>query len=174
MSFNHLEPATNKSRVKFGHHTMRPDADQLYSFYQIWKAAVDEIADVDGLYPTFVLNLDPASANTVAKTNGIGNVWGADDSQSAIWYQTSTGWNLAKDDLRVQTWSRQLTAKLHALNQAKGLSTEFIYMGDAGEDQDPWVGMPVENVERMKMVRAKYDGGGVFTYLNWGGFKLPN
>ncbi|PQE24048.1 FAD binding domain protein [Rutstroemia sp. NJR-2017a BVV2] len=152
----------------------RPDADQLYLFYQIWKAAVDEIADVDGLYPTFVMNLDPASANTIAKNNGVGNVWGADDTDSAIWYQTSTGWNLAKDDLRVQTWSHQLTAKLHALNQAKGISTEFIYMGDAGEDQDPWVGMPVKNVEKMKTIRAKYDVGGVFTYLNWGGFKLPN
>jgi hypothetical protein len=74
----------------------------------------------------------------------------------------------------VQTWSHQLTAKLHALNQAKGISTEFIYMGDAGEDQDPWVGMPAENVEKMKTIRAKYDVGGVFTYLNWGGFKLPN
>lgn len=63
---------------------MKVDADQLYSFYQIWKAAVDEIADVDGLYPTFVLNLDPASANTVAKKNGVGNVWGADDNESTI------------------------------------------------------------------------------------------
>lgn len=60
---------------------MRPDADQLFLIYQLWKDAVDQIADVDGLYPTFVANIAPASAATVAKTNGVGDTWGLDDSE---------------------------------------------------------------------------------------------
>jgi hypothetical protein len=63
----------------FAHHSMVPDADVLYSIIEAWKIAVDEISDVQGLYPTFVTNISPASAARVAKTNGIGNVWGLDD-----------------------------------------------------------------------------------------------
>jgi hypothetical protein len=39
---------------------------------------------VEGLLPTFVLNLVPKSASTVAKTNGIGNTFGLDDKESFI------------------------------------------------------------------------------------------
>lgn len=63
---------------------MKPDADQLYKLYQIWKEAVDQVADVQRLYPTFVMNVMPKSAMTVAKTNGVGNIWGLDDNQSWI------------------------------------------------------------------------------------------
>ena len=63
---------------------MKPDADQLYRIYQAWKTAVDEISDVEGLYPTFVMNVLPKSALSIAKNNGIGNTWGLDDDQSYI------------------------------------------------------------------------------------------
>jgi hypothetical protein len=45
---------------------------------------VDEISDVEGLVPTFVMNVLPKSALSVAKNNGIGNTWGLDDDQSYI------------------------------------------------------------------------------------------
>ena len=45
---------------------------------------MDEISDVEGLYPTFVMNVLPASALSVAKNNDIGNTWGLDDDQSYI------------------------------------------------------------------------------------------
>jgi altronate dehydratase len=60
----------------FSHKTMKPDQDVLVSIYKAWKDAVDQIADVDGLYPTFVTNVAPAGAQRVALTNGVGNVWG--------------------------------------------------------------------------------------------------
>lgn len=72
----------------------------------------------------------------------------------------------------METWSCQLTEYLHSLNQAKNLSTEFVYMGDAGEWQDPFVRFAPGNVEKMKTIREKYDVDGVFSRLNWGGFKL--
>ncbi|EAW17185.1 FAD-binding oxidoreductase [Aspergillus fischeri NRRL 181] len=158
-------------RVMFSHHTVQPDPETLYSIYQAWKTAVDEIADVKGLYPTFVMNLSPAGAARVGRTNGIGNVWGLDE-QPMIWWQFSTGWDLASDDIRVQTWSRRLTESLHTINRKKGTSSEFVYMGDAGEWQDPFAGFPEANVRRMKAVRAAYDPLRTFSRLNWGGFKL--
>lgn len=72
----------------------------------------------------------------------------------------------------MQAWSQQLTERLHAINQEKGLASEFIYMGDAGEWQDPFLGLPEKNVQRMRDIRAAYDPDGVFSRLSWGGFKL--
>jgi len=70
--------------VQFGHKTIKPDTAQLLKIYEAWKAAVDELSDVEGLVPTFVMNVLPKSALSVAKNNGIGNTWGLDDDQSYI------------------------------------------------------------------------------------------
>jgi hypothetical protein len=55
---------------------MKPDPEAILSIYKAWKSAVDQISDVEGLYPTFVLNEITAPSLRVAQTNGIGNVWG--------------------------------------------------------------------------------------------------
>jgi len=88
-----------------------------------------------------------------------------------VW-QFSTGWALAQDDLRIKAWSQQLAEKLHAINVQKGIASEFVYMGDAGEWQNPYAGFPNENVARMREIRSSYDPHGIFSRLNWGGFKL--
>lgn len=59
---------------------MKPDPEVLVSIYKAWKDAVDEISDVEGLYPTFVTNVVSAGAARVALTNDVGNVWGLEDS----------------------------------------------------------------------------------------------
>lgn len=66
------------------HYTVKPDADVLYSLYQAWKSAVDQIADVEGLYLTFVMNILPRGVARVGKTNGAGNVWDLDNDQAWI------------------------------------------------------------------------------------------
>ncbi|KAJ5741338.1 hypothetical protein N7533_010747 [Penicillium manginii] len=166
-----LDSPKQMFRVMFSHKTMKPDAEVLVSIYKAWKDAVDQIADVEGLYPTFVTNVASAPAARVALTNGVGNVWGLEDTGHILW-QFSTGWALAQDDLRIEAWSRQLAESLHAINVEKGIASEFVYMGDAGEWQDPFAGFPKENVARMKEIRSSYDPEGVFSRLNWGGFKL--
>jgi hypothetical protein len=69
-------------------------------------------------------------------------------------------------------WARSLLDYWHLQNQDKGVSSEFIYMGDAGDFQDPFAGFSLQNVQRMRSIRDTYDPMGVFTRLNWGGFKL--
>jgi hypothetical protein len=71
-------------------------------------------------------------------------------------------------------WARGFVDYWHQENQAKDLVSEFIYMGDAGDFQDHFAGFPLENVQRMRDVRDAYDPLGVFSRLNWGGFKLGN
>ena len=70
------------------------------------------------------------------------------------------------------SWAKNFVEYHHSINQAMGIACEFIYMGDAGEFQDPWITFPPENVDRLRKVRANYDPGHVFFKLNWGGFKL--
>ncbi|KPM35586.1 hypothetical protein AK830_g10986 [Neonectria ditissima] len=158
--------------IQFAHKSIKPDADQLYRIYQSWKVAVEDVSDVEGLYPTFVMNVLLASAASVAKNNGVGNTWGLDDDQPLILWQLATGWAKGTDDLRMTNWARSFVDYWHSENQAKDLASEFIYMGDAGEFQDPFPGFPLENVRRLRNVREEYDSAGVFRRLNWGGFKL--
>lgn len=60
----------------------------------------------------------------------------------------------------------------HRMNQEKGLSSDFVYMGDAGETQEVFQYYGNENFEKMRQIRDIYDPDLVFTRLNWGGFKL--
>ncbi|KAJ5734885.1 uncharacterized protein N7483_000010 [Penicillium malachiteum] len=166
-----LDSPKQTMRVQFSHKTMKPDSKVLYSIYSAWKDAVDEISDVQGLYPTFVTNVISPTSIRVAKTNGVGNVWGLEEQPLIIW-QFSTGWDLAQDDIRMEAWSRQLSEHLHGINKKLGLASEFVYMGDAGEWQDPYAGFPGENVDRMREIRSAYDPAGVFSILSYGGFKL--
>lgn len=177
--------------IQFGHKTMKADADQLYRTYEVWKAAVEDISDVEGLIPTLVLNTMAPSAMSVAKNNGIGNAWGLNDDEALISesgeslfgrialiscdtvWQTSTAWDKEESDLRVTNFARGVLDDMHAENVAKGLASEFIYMGDAAEFQNPFLGFPAGNIERMRNVRAAYDPLDVFTRQDWGGFKLP-
>ncbi|PVH82943.1 FAD-binding domain-containing protein [Cadophora sp. DSE1049] len=169
-----LDTPNQMFRVQFAHKTMVPDTDQLVKIFKAWKDAVDTISDVEGLYPTFVLNIMSKSTMTVAKENGIGNTWGLDDDQDLIIWQLSTGWANAVDDLRMTNWARGFIDYWHSENQAAGLASEFIYMGDAGEFQEPFLGFPLENVQRLRQIREDVDPLGVFSRLNWGGFKLGN
>ncbi|KAI8268252.1 Bifunctional solanapyrone synthase [Colletotrichum sp. SAR11_239] len=169
---NQMESPNQMFRIQFAHQTIKPDADRLYEIYQSWVEAIQDVADVEGLRPTYILNLLPASALTPSKTNGIGNTFGLDNDQPYIWWQFTTSWARAEDDLRMAAWHESLLAHHHEINKAKGLATEFIYMGDAGEFQKPLPQYGAANVERMRAVRDQYDPDLTFTKLNWGGFKL--
>lgn len=133
----------------FSHRTIKPDPDALFKTYQSWKAGVDSVADVEGLYPTFVMKIIPKGAARVGRTNGIGNTWGLKEephiSKSSYIYrsfkvltcirvwQFSTGWANARDDLRVTSWSQRLIEQQYNIHEGQGLASPFIYMGDAGE-----------------------------------------
>ncbi|VUC35662.1 unnamed protein product [Clonostachys rosea] len=158
--------------IQFAHKTIKPDSERLYEIYQSWIEAIQDVADVEGLRPTFILNLVPRTALTVAKTNGVGNAFGLDDDQSYIWWQYTTSWARAEDDLRMTAWHRSLLEREHSINKQKGLATEFIYMGDAGEFQSPFPEYGAGNMEKMRQIRDAYDPDLTFTKLNWGGFKL--
>ncbi|KAF7525744.1 hypothetical protein G7054_g10988 [Neopestalotiopsis clavispora] len=168
-----LETPNQMFRVQDFHHTIKADKAQLRAILAAWQEAVREgVSDVEGLYATFVMNIMPKSANTVAKTNGVGNVWGMDDTESYILWQFSTAWANQADDLRMTNWAHNLVEYWHQDNQAKGLAHDFLYAGDTSEYQDIFASFPLDNVQRLKEIRSSYDPMGVFSRLNWGGYKL--
>lgn len=69
-------------------------------------------------------------------------------------------------------WARNLVEYWHQDNQAKGLAHDFLYAGDTSEYQDIFASFPLDNVQRLKEIRSSYDPMGVFSRLNWGGYKL--
>ncbi|KAL9948128.1 hypothetical protein D7B24_002378 [Verticillium nonalfalfae] len=167
-----LESPNQMFRIQFGHHTIKPDADQLFWIYQQWRNAVEDIADVEGILPTLVLNSAPKSAAAVGKNNGVGNAFGLNTEESYIWWQIATSWDRPEDDLRLEAWAKNLLGRLHKANKDKGLATEFLYIGDAAEWQDPIQTYGEENLKRLRAARDQYDPQLVFTKLAWGGFKL--
>ncbi|KAJ7765941.1 putative FAD-binding oxidoreductase, partial [Mycena maculata] len=169
---NQLDSPFQEFRVQFAHKIMHPNAARIYAIYQAWIKAIDEVADVEALQSTFVLNTIPKTAAAVSKNNGVGNVWSLDDTQSLIIWQLSNNWANAADDGRITNWAINFIDSQHKINQELGLASEFLYMGDAGEFQKPFLGFPAANVHRLREIRAAYDPQGVFIHLNTGGFKL--
>ncbi|KAJ0103722.1 FAD-binding domain-containing protein [Diaporthe amygdali] len=169
---NSLDSPNQMFRVQFAHKTIKADANQLQRIFEDWKSNIVNLNNVKGLYSTWVMNILPKSALSVAKNNGVGNVWGLDDDETYILWQFANTWEDAEDDLRVTNFARSFVDYWHEDSKARGLASEFLYMGDAGEFQNPFSGFPLENVNKMKDIRSSYDPLGVFTSLNWGGFKL--
>ncbi|PLB55787.1 putative FAD-binding oxidoreductase [Aspergillus steynii IBT 23096] len=158
-------------RIAFAKHSIIPDTDRLYEIYQAWKKGIDTLSDVQGIHPTFVINLCPIGAVRAGRNTSVGNTWDL-PLEPTVWWQFSTGWDLAQDDIRVTTWSRQLSESLHEENRQLSLAREHVYMGDAGEWQDAFATFPKKNIQRLKEIRAAVDPKGVFSRLNYGGFKL--
>ncbi|KAJ7745489.1 putative FAD-binding oxidoreductase [Mycena maculata] len=153
---NQLDPAFQELCVQFAHKTMVPNTARIYAIYQASIEAVDQVTDVEGFESAFVLNTIPKSAAAVSKYNGVGNIWGLDDTHSSTTGPTR----------------RTNVIDYHKINQELGLASEFLYMGDAAEFQRPFLGFPTENVQRLREIRAAYDSQGDFIHLNLGGFKL--
>lgn len=87
-------------------------------------------------------------------------------------WQFATSWARQEDDLRMSAWTQSLLELAQRKTKAKGLATDFVYMGDAGEFQKPFEAYGYGNINKMRGIRDKYDHGKVFSRLNWGGFKL--
>ncbi|KIA75376.1 FAD-binding oxidoreductase [Aspergillus ustus] len=158
-------------RIQFAHRTIKADAAVLTSLYESWKKSLSEVIDVEGLGPTFVANVISPTSVRVGNNNGVGNIWGLPEEPLIIW-QFSTSWSLARDDKRMQNWAKTTVERLHRENRRKGIASEYVYMGDAGDWQDAFAGVPKANVARLKRIQAAYDRDRVFSRLSTGGFKF--
>jgi hypothetical protein len=82
------------------------------------------------------------------------------------------GWNLAKDDARVEAAATRLCDRAVALAKEMKLDDPFIYMNYASLDQPVYAGYGQKNLARLQVVKKKYDPANVFGRLWRGYFKL--
>ena len=61
---------------------------------------------------------------------------------------------------------------IQAMNKAKGIAIDLIYLNDAADHQKAFDTIPKGNLQRLKEIREEYDPELVFTKLCSGGFKL--
>lgn len=175
-------------RNVFGMHAVLADADTLQRMYTDYRAGFDPVKNIEGFSANFVVQPIPKSATTVAKTNGIGNTWGVDNTKAYVceYFMTSwrhltninidwlitCSWSNAADDKVVTDWASDLLEKIHASNIAAGKGFDFMYQGDSNDRQKPFSGLPAANLAKLKTIRKKYDPTLVFTNLLSGGYKL--
>ncbi|KAM0276719.1 hypothetical protein ACHAQH_006487 [Verticillium albo-atrum] len=169
-----LQETTDSPPSRFAKFTAIPAVTRFHNvtepiyFHSSWKPPTK----CSGVLPTFIPNQAPKTDAAVGQNNGVGNAFGLDSDESYIWWQVATSWARPEDDLRVESWAKNLLERLHKVNKEKGLSTEFLYIGDAAEWQDPIQTYGEDNLKRLRAARDQYDPILVFTKLAWGGFKI--
>lgn len=152
---------------------MVADEAAVQAMWTTFKAdATANMKTVAGFSCNLVFQPIPKSATTVAKTNGVGNIWDVDNTKPYIYWLITSSWDNAADDAKVMSWSATLREKMHAMNAKLGLAEDLIYMNDASDDQKPFQSIPKANLARLKTIRKKYDPTLVFRNLNNGGYKL--
>jgi len=71
-------------RNVFGMHAVLADNAILQGMFTTYKADILLMANIAGFSANLVFQPIPKSATTVAKTNGIGNTWGVDNTKAYI------------------------------------------------------------------------------------------
>lgn len=81
-------------------------------------------------------------------------------------------WTSAADDDAVQAWTSRTTAALQSAARAQGKLHPFVFLNDAGPDQDVFGGYTAEKRRLLHDISRRYDPGRVLQRLKQGGFKL--
>lgn len=89
------------------------------------------------------------------------------------WYVVNSGAFHEKDDETVRQGTHGILNPLVDMSKDTGTDLPYLFMNDAGWDQNVMESYGTENVAKLQVVRAKYDPGRVFQRLVPGGFKLP-
>jgi hypothetical protein len=65
-------------------HAVLADNTTLQEMFTLYKADTLQMANITGFSANLVFQPIPKSATTVAKTNGMGNTWGVDNTKAYI------------------------------------------------------------------------------------------
>jgi len=68
----------------YGMQAVLADEASLQAMYTAFKAGSAPMANIAGLSVNLVFQPIPKSATTVAKTNGVGNTWGIDNTKAYV------------------------------------------------------------------------------------------
>lgn len=80
-----------------------------------------------------------------------------------IMFEVSMTWYSADDDDTIQAFYTAFNANISAQLTEMGVLSPYFYLNDANGDQDVFAGYPLENVNKLKTIREKYDPDRVYT-----------
>lgn len=152
-----------------------PGADKLMS--EIFYIFIEESQpllqkNISGYLPT--LAFQPISLNIIEQMQknggnalGITNVDGPLVIQNMDW-----GWDNEADDEVVLGTMKRFQDRCNETATAMGLGSRYVYLNYAALDEPVYAGYGDENLERLKIVKQKYDPENVFGRMWPGYFKL--
>lgn len=91
-----------------------------------------------------------------------------------IMFEESLTWYSAEDDAAIEAFYEAFNANITTQLEDMGVLSPFVYLNDANGKQDVFAGYPIENVNKLKTIREKYDPDRVYTDLMPGGWKVAD
>lgn len=161
-------------RACFNVVSIKADRKALQIVHDIFlEAAQSELASVTDLVASIAfipITKDYLTASTV---NG-GDPMEVDPSEAPyLWIEETLLWsNTANDTSIVNFLAAFNTNVSNQLDSLGDVTSSFLYLNYAGENQLVFEGYPVDNVHRMQSIRDNYDPEMVFTKLMPGGWKV--
>ena len=145
-------------------------AELLAEVVALFTSTYDTIKETNGLQAVLAYQSIALSAIEAAKKRG-GNPLGYEE-KAQTWLCLNTAWADTTDDDTVILTNERFLGKVKEIAKAKGLWYEFIYLNDAGQNQQVIQSYGTANVQFLKDVSVAYDPQAVFQNLSKGGFKI--
>jgi hypothetical protein len=116
--------------------------------------------------------LQPISTSLVAsgKSSG-GNPLGL-EPVNQTWLSLDAGWWFSHDDEAMHGITKDMINEIETKSKAENQYLDYLFMNDAGWDQNVIQQYGQANVERLKQIQKRYDPNLVFQELVPGGYKL--
>lgn len=157
----------NTRSLKISAHSVRLINDSITAL------AISSLKDVEGSQVSLSVQPVATSWLKAAKAAG-GDAIDLDPADgNFIAFNLYTRWSNAADDAVVKKFTQGALDALEKASRAQGLYYPFLYLNDAGGDEDVYSFYGKgKSLARMRAIRRQYDPNGVFQTLQPGGFKL--
>ncbi|PFH57059.1 hypothetical protein XA68_15576 [Ophiocordyceps unilateralis] len=146
------------------------DAQLYKDVYKFWEAKASTVFNNTGARQTFVMQHVPAfmADYGVVRT---GNPLGI-PRRTHQWWTTLVDWTRAEDDSEARSVCIETADYWERLSKERRLGVPFLFMNDAGRDQNPIATYGADNFKKLREVSLKYDSTQVFQRLQNDGFLL--
>lgn len=146
---------------------------KLFSFLvNTFYTELPAVQDATGFFPSISIQAITAGQLKGMQKNG-GNALGLKPSHGPYFIMNmSSRWANVSDDARILAFFSTTIKKVKAEAKSRGVDNDYIYMNYASQFEDPINSYGASNVQKLKVVSAKYDPASVFINLMPGHFKL--
>ncbi|KAI1413414.1 Glucooligosaccharide oxidase [Hypoxylon sp. FL1857] len=148
----------------------RVDAQLYKDVYGFWLDRAVTTRAATGANQTFVLQHVPSNMAAQGIAKG-GNPLGI-YHETHQWWTTLVDWEKEEDDDVARSTAIDTVEQWKKLSQERGISLPFLFMNDAGRDQNPIAGYGEENINKLRDISRKYDESQLFQTQRNGGFLL--